>query len=189
MPRIYTSVILVGCLFVLAGCNAPANTTNATVATSLAAPPASSNIPVQQTPVDYVVVQKKDRILSLWKKGSLVKTYPILAMGDNPVGQKVYEGDERTPEGTYYIEEKHPSQNFQKFLKISYPNEKDKAIAERFGMPPGGSVGIHGDRGGMDGFWQRFKKNWTDGCLAMRNADIEEIYEMVSVGTPILIKP
>jgi len=56
-------------------------------------------------------------------------------------------------------------------------------------MPPGGSVGIHGDRGGMAGFWQRFKKDWTDGCVAMRNADIEEIYEMVAVGTPILIKP
>jgi murein L,D-transpeptidase YafK len=167
-----------------------ANTTKTTMATSLTTPPEDVTTPMLvESRVDYVVIQKKDHILSLWKKGRLIKTYPVLAMGANPIGQKVYEGDERTPEGTYYIEEKHPSQNFQKFLKISYPNDKDKALAKRFGMSPGGSVGIHGDRGGMSGFFQRFKKDWTDGCLAMRNADIEEIYSMVDVGTPILLKP
>lgn len=188
--RKYIYLSLVGMAVSLSAC-APAQ--QATMATPLTTPPseetAAASPKLAESRVDYVVIQKKDNILSLWKSGRLIKTYPIMAMGANPIGQKVYEGDERTPEGTYYIEEKHPSQNFQKFLKISYPNDKDRAIAKRFGLPPGGSVGIHGDRGGMSGFFQRFDKNWTDGCLAMRNADIEEIYEMVDVGTPILLKP
>lgn len=154
--------------------------------------PPEPALPLKRTPdrqVDYVVVQKRDRIVTLWKGGRILKTYPIMAMGENPVGHKVYEGDERTPEGEYVINDKHISQNFQKFLGISYPNDKDKLIARRFGLSPGGQVGIHGDRGGMSGFFQRFDQNWTDGCIAMRNPDIEEVYTMVDVGTPILIRP
>lgn len=190
-PVFMKYLCLVFFAFALTACE-PGAPVNSQFATALVVPPSAltqSGEKSAESVVDYVVVQKNARVLSLWKSGRPVKTYPILAMGDHPIGQKVYEGDERTPEGQYFIEEKHPSQNFQKFLKISYPNEKDRALAKRFGMSPGGNVGIHGDRGGMAGFWQRRKKNWTDGCLAMRNADIEEIYEMVSVGTPILIKP
>lgn len=139
--------------------------------------------------VDYIVIQKKMRLLTLWKSGQIVKTYPIMAMGANPKGHKVYEGDERTPEGLYKIEEKHISQNFQKFLGISYPNQHDRENAKKMGLSPGGHVGIHGDRGGISGFFQRFYKNWTDGCISMRNHDIEEIYALVDAGTPIMIVP
>lgn len=139
--------------------------------------------------VDYIVIQKNMRLLTLWKSGQIVKTYPIMAMGANPKGHKVYEGDERTPEGLYKIEEKHISQNFQKFLGISYPNKHDQEFAEKMGVSPGGHVGIHGDRGGISGFFQRFDKNWTNGCISMRNHDIEEIYSMVDAGTPIMIMP
>lgn len=141
------------------------------------------------TQVDYIVIQKNMRLLTLWKSGQIVKTYPIMAMGANPKGHKVYEGDERTPEGLYKIEEKHVSQNFQKFLGISYPNQHDREFAKKMGLSPGGHVGIHGDRGGISGFFQRFYKNWTDGCISMRNHDIEEIYSMVDAGTPIMIVP
>lgn len=163
-----------------------------TVAVPLVVPPGDQKAnEAEQTPreVDYIVVQKKDRILSTWKDGRLLKAYPIMALGANPVGQKVYEGDERTPEGQYYISEMHVSQNFQKFLEISYPNEHDRKIAQRFGLSPGGHVGIHGDRGGMSGFFQRFDKSWTDGCLALRNDDVEELYSKIVVGTPIILKP
>ncbi len=187
--RFFLSALIALSGLMLIGCE-PATNIHSGYAKSISIPPQTNlSTPSKEVPVDYVVLQKNDHILSLWKQGRLVKTYPVMALGANPIGQKVYEGDERTPEGHYFIEEKHPSQNFQKFLKISYPNEKDRELAKRFNMPPGGSVGIHGDRGGMAGFWQRFKKDWTDGCVAMRNADIEEIYEMVAVGTPILIKP
>lgn len=143
----------------------------------------------QQEAVDYIVVQKRDWLLSLWKDGRVLKTYPIMAMGANPVGQKVYEGDERTPEGQYFISDKHVSQNFQKFLGISYPNNQDKMLAQRFGLPPGGDVGIHGEHEGAKGRALRSNRYWTDGCLALKNRDVEEIYSLVGVGTPILIKP
>lgn len=190
------SILSTLCLSVLAlalvACEA-GPTVQQQLATSLTPPPeivvSGRDKSEKEVPVDYVVLQKKDRIISLWKQGRLVKTYPVLALGANPVGQKVYEGDERTPEGTYYISEKHPSQNFQKFLEISYPNEQDVKMAKRFGLKPGGHVGIHGDRGGFSGFWQRMKPNWTDGCIALRNADVEELYELVSAGTPIQITP
>ncbi|MDD3019977.1 MAG: L,D-transpeptidase family protein [Alphaproteobacteria bacterium] len=166
------------------------NKNESTQAVALHVPPTPVNTPkAASSKVDYIVVQKQARLLSLWKDGRVLRTYSIMAMGANPVGSKVYEGDERTPEGQYYIDEKHVSQNFQKFLRISYPNKQDIQLAKRFGVPPGGYVGIHGDRGGMAGFFQRYDKNWTDGCLAIRNKDIEEVYSLVEVGTPILIKP
>ncbi len=160
------------------------------MATPLYIPPSATHTDSNsENPVDYIMVQKKDRIISLWKNGHIKKTYPILSFGADPVGPKVREGDEKTPEGEYIIDTKHPSQNFQKFLRISYPNESDKANAKRLGVPAGGQVGIHGDRGGVAGFFQRFDKRWTDGCIAIRNADIQEIYDLVAVGTPIMIKP
>lgn len=143
----------------------------------------------KETAVDYIMVQKQDRVISLWKNSRIIKTYPILSFGANPIGHKVREGDEKTPEGQYIIDTKHPSQKFQKFLRISYPNEQDKENAKRLGVPVGGHVGIHGDKGGVEGFFQRFDKRWTDGCIAVRNSDIEEIYEMVEIGTPIMIRP
>lgn len=138
---------------------------------------------------DYVVVQKHDRVLSLWANGKIIKSYPILALGADPVGHKRQEGDERTPEGRYYINEKHESKNFQKFLEISYPNEEDKRLAKTRHVQAGGNVGIHGDRGGWDGFLQRFDGSWTDGCITLRNNDVEEVYGLVDIGTPIWIKP
>lgn len=160
------------------------------MATPITIPPKPAvTIEVPDSVVDYIVVQKADRVMSLWKNGRIIKTFPILAYGANPYGTKTREGDEKTPEGTYFIDDKHPSLKFQKFLNISYPNEADKQHAREQGVRPGGNVGIHGDKGGVSGFFQRLDKNWTDGCIAMRNADIEEIYEMVAVGTPIMIKP
>ncbi len=174
----------------LAGCNTIQPKYISRQATPLLIPPHNSeHVAEKKSLVDYMMVQKRDKVISLWKKGHIIKTYPILAFGADPVGPKVREGDEKTPEGTYIINEKHPSQNFQKFLQISYPNEHDIENAKHLGVRVGGNVGIHGDRGGMAGFFQRFDKKWTDGCIAIRNADIEEIYEMVDVGTPIMIRP
>ncbi len=173
-------------------CAQQGNITAYSQAAALVIPPERVTLPVALPPdstVDFIVVQKQQRLFTLWNHGQLVKTYPIIATGANPVGKKLYEGDERTPEGQYYINDKHVSQRFQKFLEISYPNENDKAIAKKMHVPAGGNVGIHGDAGGVSGFFQRFDKTWTDGCLAMRNADIEDIYARVAVGTPILIKP
>lgn len=182
---------LILCFFLIlgTGCNFEPTKKVSGEATSISIPPPTLTSAGSRSRVDYVVIQKSDRVMSLWKQGRIVKTYPILAFGADPYGTKTREGDEKTPEGTYYIDDKHPSQKFQKFLKISYPNEKDKLQAQKIGVSPGGNVGIHGDMGGISGFFQRMYKNWTDGCIAMRNADIEEIYEMVDVGTAIMIQP
>lgn len=189
--RLLGLMVCIFCSAGLGGCQLAGSSTDySRNAVSLTIPPAVEKpVNTVSSKVDYIVVQKNDWLMTLWKDGRILKTYSIMAMGANPVGPKVYEGDERTPEGQYYIAEKHVSQNFQKFLGISYPSEQDKKNASRFGVNPGGQVGLHGDRGGMSGFWQRFDKNWTDGCIALRNHDIEEVYAMVDVGTPILIRP
>lgn len=188
--RFFFISILLLCVVTLSACEAQKPHVNSQRATPLLIPPSTQSAEERaDSKVDFIVVQKADKVMSLWKRGRIIKTYPILAFGADPIGHKMREGDEKTPEGTYYINTKHPSQNFQKFLNISYPNEEDKARAKRMGVRPGGNVGIHGDRGGINGFFQRFKKDWTDGCMAMRNADIEEIFEIVDIGTPIMIKP
>lgn len=138
---------------------------------------------------DYVVVQKKPKVLTLWSNGNIIKVYNIRAFGADPVGQKMREGDEKTPEGEYTIDTKHQSQRFQKFLRISYPTPAQRADAKKRGVPPGGQVGIHGDEGGFKGFMRRFDSKWTDGCITVRNADLEEIWELVPTGTPISIRP
>lgn len=189
ISRVYFLCLMSVVAMGLSGCeaNRPQKRIVSQQATPISIPPAIAAAPEAQ--VDYIIVQKADRVISLWKGGRIIKTYPILAYGADPYGTKLREGDEKTPEGTYYIDRKHPSKNFQKFLNISYPNDADRERARQMGVSPGGSVGIHGDRGGVSGFFQRMDKNWTDGCIAVRNADIQEIYEMVDVGTQILIKP
>jgi murein L,D-transpeptidase YafK len=138
---------------------------------------------------DYVVIEKSGRSVTLWSEGEVLKSYPVLSLGSNPFGHKMHEGDGRTPEGLYLIDEKHDSKQFQKFLRISYPNEDDKLRAQKLGVDPGGMVGIHGDKGGLSGFFDRMKPNWTAGCITVQNNAIKEIYDLVAVGTPILIKP
>ncbi len=138
---------------------------------------------------DLITVDKSEKKLVLWQEGKVLKNYNILAFGANPVGHKQYEGDERTPEGDYFISRKNPSKKFQKFLNISYPNEDDKKRAKALGKSPGGFVGIHGDKGGVEGFFDRFDPRWTDGCITVRNHEIEEIYQLVPVGTRIIISP
>lgn len=150
---------------------------------------ASRPAPQDIKKADYVVLEKSGRTITLWSEGQILAHYPIMALGPNPIGHKVFEGDGRTPEGLYLIDEKHESEKFQKFLRISYPNEADKAYAKSLGVSPGGFVGIHGDKGGVAGFFNRMDKNWTQGCITVRNDAINDIYNRVEVGTPILIKP
>ncbi len=138
---------------------------------------------------DYITIDKSDRIITLWEDGKPLKTYKILSMGWDPVGHKVQEGDGKTPEGHYFIDGKHPSKRFQKFINISYPNREDKANAKALGVSAGGHVGIHGDKGGWDGFWDRMDPAWTSGCMSVSNYAIEEIYGLVPIGTEIFIQP
>jgi len=135
-------------------------------------------------------VYKSQRLMILSDvQGKPIKTYKI-ALGDNPKGHKKRSGDERTPEGRYYIEGRNPDSNFHLSLKISYPNSEDESNAERFGYSPGGLIMIHGLPNGKSWIGKTHtKKDWTDGCIAVTNEEIREIWSMVDDGVPIQIWP
>lgn len=145
--------------------------------------------PVAAAPVDLIVVDKSRRVMTLWTGKKPFKTYRI-GLGGNPVGHKEQEGDSRTPEGRYIIDGKNPNSSFHLSLRISYPNKKDVASARRRGVPPGGWIMIHGTPDSLVALQSvGVMRDWTLGCIAVTNAEIEEIYKVVRIGTPILIKP
>ncbi|MER5172112.1 L,D-transpeptidase family protein [Thioclava kandeliae] len=135
-------------------------------------------------PVTQIQVFKKDRKMYLFSGDQVVKTYDI-ALGGQPVGPKQFEGDGRTPEGVYYIDGRNPNSAYHLSIRVSYPNPQQVAFAESKGRNPGGDIFIHGENNAD----KRGKKDWTAGCIAVTDAQIEEIYSMVLNGTPIFIYP
>ncbi len=139
--------------------------------------------------VDYLEVDKSDRILKAYYQGKLLKQYKI-ALGAQPIGHKHIEGDMKTPEGTYTIESKNPNSQYHKNLGISYPNETDKKYAKRIGKSAGGLIKIHGLPIGWGSIGQyHYLKDWTWGCIAVNNNEIDELYEAVKIGVKIKIMP
>ena len=136
-----------------------------------------------------VVVLKSERKLQLFEDEKLLKTYSI-SLGFSPEGHKVQEGDGKTPEGNYLIDARYKSKRFHRALHISYPNEKDILNAKKLGVSPGGDIMIHGLKKGMSwtGFFHTLF-DWTNGCIAVTNSEIEEIWEVVPNNTLIIIKP
>lgn len=139
------------------------------------------------TIADSVVVHKSERKLTLLKGKEILKTYTV-ALGAAPVGHKSQEGDEKTPEGSYIIDYRKMDSAFHVALHISYPDENDKKQAELKNVQPGGLIMIHGIRNGF-GFIGRLHSflDWTNGCIAVTNTEIEEIERAVPDGTPIYI--
>jgi len=140
-------------------------------------------------PVDKVLIEKEKRRLTLIEKGEAIKTYKI-ALGGNPVGPKEKKGDNKTPEGSYTIESRNRRSDYHLSLRISYPNEYDLKRAEELGVPPGGDIMIHGIKNGLSwvgGF--HTKIDWTEGCIAVTNTEMEEIARLVPNGTPVEIRP
>ena len=139
--------------------------------------------------IDYILVKKSDRQLLAYSKQKLLKTYQI-SLGDSPIGHKEYEGDEKTPEGVYTINAKNPNSGYHKNLGVSYPNTKDLEKAKLLGKDPGGDIKIHGIRNHI-GFIGKFQRlfDWTNGCMALTNAEVDELYYAVKIGTKIDIRP
>jgi len=131
---------------------------------------------------DAIRVDKSERRMELLRKGKVIRTYRIL-LGDAPVGHKHRQGDERTPEGRYRITFRNGASQFHLSLRVSYPNAADVAWAKARGLDPGGDIMIHG------GTPPGYRRDWTNGCIAVTNAEIEEIWRLVPVGTPITIEP
>ena len=138
---------------------------------------------------DHVVVIKHERKLTLIHAGAVLKTYSV-ALGAVPVGAKERQGDHRTPEGLYVLDSRNDHSQFYKAIHISYPNAEDRKRAARLGVSPGGDLFIHGlpKVYGFVGAAHRLH-DWTDGCIALTNTEMDEIWSLVPNGTPIEIKP
>ncbi|MCK5871516.1 MAG: L,D-transpeptidase family protein [Methylococcales bacterium] len=139
--------------------------------------------------IDLVVVHKSKARLTLKSHHKIIKQYPVV-FGDNPIGHKQQEGDERTPEGRYILDYKKADSIAYKSIHISYPNDADKKRAQLQGVDAGGAIMIHGQLNGLG--WLSFITqhfNWTNGCIAVTNRQMEEIWQLVKKGTPIEILP
>ncbi len=138
---------------------------------------------------DFVLVEKSKSSLTLFRADKSFAVFHVV-FGANPVGHKLREGDERTPEGRYTLDAKKSDSAFHKAIHISYPNERDVANANTQGVEPGGAIMVHGQKNGLgwlSAIAQLF--NWTNGCIALRNDDMDQVWESVDVGTPIEIRP
>lgn len=134
--------------------------------------------------VTQILIYKGERKMHLLNGRRALETYNI-ALGGNPIGDKKFEGDLKTPEGLYSINRRNPNSSYHLSLGISYPNDADRAEAAALGKKPGGDIFIHGrarkDRGRG--------KDWTAGCIAVKDGEMEEVYSMVRIGTPVMILP
>jgi murein L,D-transpeptidase YafK len=138
---------------------------------------------------DSVVVEKSRRTLTLYQAGFPVRSYGI-ALGKVPQGDKVQKGDGRTPEGLFYIDSRNPASKYHRSLHISYPDVAHRARANALGVEAGGDVMIHGLPKGYEKFGAQHREwDWTEGCVAVTNEEIEEIWRAIPDGTPIQIKP
>lgn len=134
--------------------------------------------------VTSIQVHKAERKMYLLHNGKVLESYD-LALGFAPVGHKQFEGDGKTPEGTYLIERRNPKSNYHLSLQVSYPNTADREFADAAGKPPGGEIFIHGHTG----FKGRNRGDWTAGCIGVTDKEIEVIYSMIKPGTVIHILP
>lgn len=148
-----------------------------------------SNFTYAAEKADMVLVVKSQSRLFLIKNGKPFKEYRVV-FGAEPKGPKEREGDERTPEGKYFLDYKKVDSAFYKAIHISYPNEADKKRAKKLGVNPGGLIMIHGQKNGFGWLsWVTQHFNWTDGCIAVTNSAMDAIWESVDAGTPIEINP
>jgi murein L,D-transpeptidase YafK len=136
---------------------------------------------------DFVLVDKSDRTLTLFAQGQVYRRYDGVQLGGAPHGPKRVEGDRRTPEGRYSIDYGNPASAYYLSLHISYPNAADSAQAASAGYSPGGEIFIHGQPNWLES--GRMTGDWTDGCIALSNAEMEELWRLVPDGTPIEIRP
>ncbi len=158
----------------LAGCSTTKDTSSPKLATA-----------------DEVVVDKSDRKLRLIKDGKVMREYRV-ALGKDPIGHKFREGDQRTPEGKYVLNWRNPRSQFYKSIHVSYPNVDDRLRAQEAGYNPGGMIMIHGRPNyikspAVQAEYDRI--DWTNGCIAVKNHEMDEIWQAVKDGTPIHIQP
>jgi murein L,D-transpeptidase YafK len=153
------------------------------------------SVPVSSAPkkalaqADRIVIMKSERTMTLLRNGEVLKTYKV-ALGHEPKGAKAERGDNKTPEGLYTIDSRNPRSQFHLALHISYPNAADRERARKLGVDPGGAIMIHGLAQSFAYLGPLHRQtDWTLGCVAVTNPEIEEIWAMVPLGTAVEIKP
>ncbi|NJM50634.1 MAG: L,D-transpeptidase family protein [Sphingomonadales bacterium] len=168
---------------------APDKTAKDAAAPAPAIQPKPAPLPVVADGVkaNRILVDKSERSLILFANGKEIARYGGIRFGDAPTGHKQFEGDEKTPEGDYIINGRNSSSRYHLSLRISYPNAADRAYAKAQGKPPGGDIFIHGQPNGYSG--PVLTRDWTDGCIALSNAEIAQIWKLVPDGTKITIQP
>jgi murein L,D-transpeptidase YafK len=138
---------------------------------------------------DKILIDKSVHRMTLLWKGAPVRMYHV-ALGRSPVGKKECQGDLKTPEGTYSITGRNPQSSYHRSLRVSYPNAEDIAKAQRLGCDPGGDIMIHGfPNGGRFSEEAHASTDWTLGCIAVTDSEIEEIWDAVPNGTAVEIRP
>jgi murein L,D-transpeptidase YafK len=171
------------------GAARPWDTATVVADSARAASAAAPAAPSEAVTADSIVVEKGARRLTLFRNGVAVRSY-MVALGRNPVGDKQHEGDNRTPEGIYRIDSRNPQSKYHLALHISYPDAAHLARAEEKGVRPGGNVMIHGLPRGFESYGAEHRKtDWTEGCIALTNREIEEIWNAVPNGAVIEIRP
>jgi lipoprotein-anchoring transpeptidase ErfK/SrfK len=146
-------------------------------------------VAILKGPADRILIEKNERRLTLISKGKVLKTYQI-ALGGNPNGPKERQGDNKTPEGTYVIDSRNKNSRYHLSLHISYPNEKDRKRAMELAVSPGGDIMIHGIKNGFAWVGDLHTEvDWTKGCIAVTDKEIEEIDKLAPNGTIVEIRP
>jgi murein L,D-transpeptidase YafK len=163
------------------------------VAAFLAAAALWVNAPISPFPVgakaDLLVVNKGERQLLAYSRGTLLRSYRV-SLGRDPVGTKMRQGDRKTPEGNYVIDSHNPRSSFHRALHVSYPSTADVARAKAGSYDPGGEIMVHGIHNGLGWIGKAHRLvDWTTGCIAVTDAEIEELYRVVPDGTRIEIRP
>ncbi|NRB22535.1 MAG: L,D-transpeptidase family protein [Shewanella sp.] len=149
----------------------------------------SSSTVVNIGKIDLVVVTKSTSTMALMRGGEVLRRYHI-ALGDRPLGHKIQEGDQRTPEGRYTLDYKKSDSAYYRAIHISYPNEEDQLRASALGIQPGGQIMIHGQNPRSSLSAEEAQQyNWTDGCIAITNPQMDELWHAIDEGTPIEILP
>lgn len=152
-----------------------------------------ANAPISPLPIgakaDLLVVNKAERQLLAYWHGQLLRSYRV-SLGREPIGAKVREGDRKTPEGDYIIDSHNPKSSFHRALHVTYPSSADVAKARAGGYDPGGEIMVHGIHNGVGWIGKAHRLvDWTVGCIAVTNPEIEELYRIVPDGTRIEIRP
>ncbi len=180
-------------------CLSFAVTCQASVVITVNGKPVDKNQVLQSTPsaqplragqsIDKILVLKSARRLQLISDGKPIKTYRI-SLGKQPKGPKMREGDKRTPEGLYWVDWRKKSDKFNLAMHINYPNISDAATARREGVNPGSMIMIHGTPDSEENPEELFHTlDWTDGCIAMKNYEMREVWSLVKDGTLVEIRP